>query len=182
MPIDRQLPELLPGDLYATRPGGLLGKVTSDFLNSETVHWGLVVRPIYIDTQPDYEVVEAIMTKGTSVGLFNTLYADVPIRIYRVKTPIRPTAYQVENVAYSYGRAFYAFTSVPGIIVWWIGFHFLRFLAFKPPALDAGSVLCTVFVTLVWRDLGVDIVPEEKYPTPNMLEASEYLDCIYKEF
>jgi len=179
----RILPELLPGDLYATSPREPLGQICSDFLNAETIHWGLIVRPILSDTgPPDYEVVESLMTKGTSVGLFNKIYADIPIRIYRVKTADRPDAGLVEKVAYNYGRAFYAYSSVPGIAVWWLAFHFGRLLSFQPPALSPDSVLCTVLVTLVWRDLGVDLVQGNRYPTPNMLEASEYLERIYSEF
>jgi len=178
----RVLPELLPGDLYATSPREPIGQLCSAFLKAETIHWGLVVRPIQTDAGLDYEVVESLMTKGTSVGLFNKIYADIPIRIYRVQTAARPDAGLVERVAYNYGRAFYAYSSVPGIAVWWLAFHFGRLLSFQPPALSPDSVLCTVLVTLVWRDLGVDLVHEQAYPTPNMLEASEYLECIYCEF
>jgi len=180
--VTRTLPELLPGDLYATSPREPIGRITSDFLNAETIHWGLVVRPIPTDDGLDYEVVESLMTKGTSVGLFNKIYADIPIRIYRVKTAARPSASMVERTAYSYGRAFYSYSSVPGIAVWWLAFHFGRLLSFQPPALSPDSVLCTALVTLVWRDLGVDLVNEQRYPTPNMLEASEHLECIYCEF
>jgi hypothetical protein len=179
---ERILPELLPGDLYATSPRGFLGKVTSAFLNAETVHWGLVVRPVLTQAGVDYEIVESLMTKGTSVGLFNKIYADIPVRIYRVKTATRPDASLVEGIAYSYGRAFYAYLTVPGIVLWWLAFHFGRLSSFQPPALDPDSILCTALVTMVWRDLGVDLVPEHDYPTPNMLEASENLECIYAEF
>lgn len=96
----RVLPELLPGDLYATSPREPIGKITSGFLNAETIHWGLIVRPILSDTgPPDYEVVESLMTKGTSVGLFNKIYADIPIRIYRVNhSRLKPVSLSLPNL------------------------------------------------------------------------------------
>jgi hypothetical protein len=130
----------------------------------------------------DYEIMESIPSKGVGVGLLSEMYGDVPIRIYRVKAATRPSEEEIEKTADSYGRAFYAFTVLPGILTWWLGFHFLRFLDAQPPALDLDSVVCTGFVTLVWRDLGVNLVPEQKYPTPNMLETSKDLECIYREF
>ena len=180
--MDRILPELLPGDLYATSPRDPLGKIATGFLNAETLHWGMIVRPILTDTGVDYEIVESLLTKGMAVGLFNKIYADIPIRIYRVKTVSTPDANSVEWVAYSYGRAIYAYTSVPGIIAWHLAFHVGRLLTFQPPALSPDSAVCTALVTQIWRDLGVDLVPGNAYPTPNALEVSEHLECIYREF
>ena len=180
--MDRTLPELLPGDLYATSPRDPLGKVASGFLNAETLHWGMIVRPFFNEVAVDYEIIESLLTKGTAVGLFNKIYTDIPIRIYRVKTADRPDASSVERVAYSYGRAFYAYSSVPGIVVWHLAFHVGRLLTFQPPALSPDSVICTALVTLIWRDLGVDLVAGNVYPAPDALEVSEHLECIYGDF
>lgn len=178
----RYLEGLLPGDLYATSPRDPLGKVATGFLSAETLHWGLIVRPFLEGEHPDYEIMEALLTKGTSVGLFNNIYLDIPLRIYRVKGVATPDIEVLERVAYDYGRATYGYTAVPGIVTWWVFFHMWRLTHFKPPALDTDSVVCTVFVTMVWRDLGVDLVPEEVYPTPNMLEKSEGLECVHAEY
>lgn len=178
---ERILPELIPGDLFATPPRGT-NRFVADLMNAETFHWGLVVHPFLTEDKADYEVMEAIPSKGVAVGLLSRMYGDVPIRVYRVKTEIRPDEREVERAADSYGRAFYAFTTLPGIVIWWVSFHFLRFLGAQPPALDLDSTICSGFVTMVWRDLGVDLVPEVVYPTPEMLEKSEALEIIYSEF
>ncbi len=179
---ERMLPELMPGDLFATPPRDALARFTSDLLNAQTFHWVLVVHPVFIDSRVDYEIMEAIPTKGVAVGLLSQMYGDVPIRVYRVKAISRPDERQVERVADSYGRSFYAFTTIPSIITWWIGSHFIRFLDSQPPALDLNSALCTGFVTMVWKDLGVELVPPGVYPTPDMLEKSPNLEYIYGEF
>jgi hypothetical protein len=178
----RMLPELMPGDLFATPPRSPFTHFFADLLTAETFHWGLVVHPFLTEAGADYEIMEGIPSKGIAVGLLNKMYGDTPIRVYRVKAAIRPSEEDIERTADTYGRVFYAFTTLPGIIAWWIAFHFLRILDAQPPALDLESAVCTAFVAMVWRDLGVDLVPEYAYPTPNMLEASEYLECIYAEF
>ncbi|GAI45015.1 unnamed protein product [marine sediment metagenome] len=179
---ERMLPELMPGDLFATPPADPLARFTSDLLNAQTFHWVLVVHPVLIDSRVDYEIMEAIPTKGVAVGLLSQMYGDVPIRVYRVKALSRPDERQVERVADSYGRSFYAFTTLPSIITWWVSSHFIRFLDSQPPALDLNSALCTGFVTMVWKDLGVELVPPGVYPTPDMLEKSPSLEIIYSEF
>ncbi|GAI07153.1 unnamed protein product [marine sediment metagenome] len=179
---ERMLPELMPGDLFATPPADPLARFTSDLLSSQTFHWVLVVHPVLTEAGVDYEIMEAIPTKGVAVGLLSQMYGDVPIRVYRVKAISRPDERQVERVADSYGRSFYAFTTLPSIITWWIGSHFVRFLDSQPPALDLNSALCTGFVTMVWKDLGVELVPQAVYPTPDMLEKSPNLEIIYREF
>jgi len=179
---ERMLPELIPGDLFATPPQDAISRFTSDLLNAQTFHWVLVVHPVLTEAGVDYEIMEAIPTKGVAVGLLSQLYGDVPIRVYRVKAISRPDEREVEKVADSYGRSFYAFTTLPSIIKWWVGSHFVRFLDSQPPALDLNSVLCTGFVTLVWRDLGVELIPQAIYPTPEMLEKSPNLECIYGEY
>jgi len=176
------LPELIPGDLFATPPADPISRFTTDLLNAQTFHWVLVVHPVLTEAGVDYEIMEAIPTKGVAVGLLSQLYGDVPIRVYRVKAISRPGERQVERVADSYGRSFYAFTTLPSIIKWWLSSHFVRFLDSQPPALDLNSALCTGFVTMVWKDLGVDLVPQAVYPTPDMLEKSQNLECIYREF
>jgi len=179
---ERMLPELLPGDLFATQPADIVSRFTSDLLNAQTFHWVLVVHPVLTEAGVDYEIMEAIPTKGVAVGLLSQMYGDVPIRVYRVKAISRPDERQVERVADSYGRSFYAFKTLPSIITWWVGSHFVRFLDSQPPALDLNSVLCTGFVTMVWKDLGVELVPQAVYPTPDMLEKSQNLEYIYGEF
>ncbi|MBA7536334.1 hypothetical protein ES705_28597 [subsurface metagenome] len=179
---ERMLPELMPGDLFATPPADRLARFTSDLLNAQTFHWVLVVHPVFINSRVDYEIMEAIPTKGVAVGLLSQMYGDVPIRVYRVKAISRPDERQVERVADSYGRSFYAFTTLPSIVTWWISSHFIRFLDSQPPALDLNTTLCTGFVTMVWRDLGVELVPQGVYPTPDMLEKSPNLETIYSEF
>lgn len=175
---ERILPELVPGDLFATPPMNPVEQFLTDLLNSETLHWGLVSHSV----DDDYEIMEAIPTKGVAVGLLSRMYGDIPIRLYRVQYIPRPSQYEVERIADSYGRAFYAVTSVPDIAAWWLKSHFFRFLGGLPPALDLDSVICTGFVTMVWRDIGVDLVKKYAYPTPEMLEKSESLECIYREF
>lgn len=178
----RELPELIPGDLFTTPPRSPWTRFFMDVINAKTLHWGLVVHPFRSEAGVDYEIIEAIAIKGVAVGLLNKMYGDIPIRIYRVKTATRPDERLVEMVADSYGRSFYDFTAIPGAATWWIKFHFLRFLAAQAPALDPESDVCTAFVALVWRDLGVDLVSQYAYPTPDMLEKSEKLECIYGEF
>ena len=178
----RMLPELMPADLFATQPRDPIGRFATDTLNAQTFHWVLVVHPVLTEAGADYEIMEAIATKGVAVGLLNQMYGDVPIRVYRVKFISRPDGRQVERVADAYGRSFYAFTTLPSIIKWWIGSHFIRFLDSQPPALDLNSTLCTGFVTMVIKDLGVELVPETVYPTPDLLEKSPHLECIYREF
>ena len=178
----RVLPELMPGDLFATPPHDRIGRFAADVMNSQTFHWGLVVHPILIDSRVDYEIMEAIPSKGVAVGLLNQMYGDVPIRVYRVNAISRPDEREVERVADAYGRSFYAFKTIPGIITWWINTHLVRFLDSQPPALDLDSVLCTGFVTMVWKDLGVELVPQAAYPTPDMLEKSSTLEYIYGEY
>ncbi len=178
----RMLPELIPGDLFATPPLSPFTHFFADLLTAATFHWGLVVHPFLTEAGADYEIMESIPSKGIGVGLLNEMYGAVPIRVYRVKVAIRPSEEEIERAADAYGRALYGFTALPGIITWWISFHFLRMLDAQPPAIDLESVVCTAWVTQVWRDLGVDLVPEQAYPTPNMLEASEELECIYREF
>jgi len=178
---ERTLPELIPGDLFATPPHGPY-RLAADLLNAQTFHWGLVVHSFLPDGKTDYEIMEAIPTKGVSVGLLSGLYGDVPIRIYRVKVTHRPSEREVESVADSYGRSFYAFTTLPHIVTWWLSSHFVRFLTAQPPALDLDSTICTGFVTMVWKDLGVELAPQAAYPTPDMLEKSPNLEIIYAEF
>ncbi|MBA7594913.1 hypothetical protein ES703_01869 [subsurface metagenome] len=179
---ERMLPELMPGDLFATPPADPISRFASDLLNAQTFHWVLVVHPVLIGSRVDYEIMEAIPSKGVAVGLLSQMYGDVPIRVYRVKAISRPDGRQVEMVADSFGRSFYAFTTLPSIIKWWVNSHFVRFLDSQPPALDLNSALCTGFVTMVWKDLGVELVPQTVYPTPDMLEKSPNLECIYREF
>ena len=179
---ERMLPELIPGDLFATPPQGLGPRFTADLLNAKTFHWVLVVHPVLTEAGVDYEIMEAIPTKGVAVGLLSRLYSDVPIRAYRVKATSRPDERQVEMVADAYGRSFYAFTTLPNIFIWWLSSHFTRFLDSQPPSLDLNSTLCTGFVTMVWKDLGVELVPQSAYPTPEMLEKSPNLEIIYAEF
>lgn len=179
---ERMLPELIPGDLFATPPHDPLGRFAADLMNSQTFHWGLVVHPFLTDAKVDYEIMEAIPSKGVAVGLLSQMYGDVPIRVYRVKVISRPDERQVERIADSYGRSFYAFTTIPGLAGWWIRFHLLRFLDAQPPALDLDSAICSGFVTMVWKDLGIDLIPQTAYPTPDMLEKSQNLEYIYKEF
>ncbi len=81
---ERMLPELIPGDLFATPPHGQPYQFAADLLNAQTFHWGLVVHSFLPDGKTDYEIMEAIPTKGVSVGLLSKLYGDAPIRIYRV--------------------------------------------------------------------------------------------------
>lgn len=178
----RMLPELIPGDLFATPPLSPFTRFFADLLTAETFHWGLVVHPFSTEAGADYEIMEAIPSKGVGVGLLSKMYADTPIRVYRVKATTRPSEGEIESIADSYGRSIYGFTALPGIIAWWIAFHTLRILDAQPPAIDLGSIVCTAWVTQVWRDLGVDLVPNQAYPTPNMLETSEELECIYGEF
>lgn len=178
---ERVLPELIPGDLFATPPHDPLGRFASDVMNAQTFHWGLVVHPISVNSSVDYEIMEAIPSKGVAVGLLSQMYGDVPIRIYRVKAISRPGEREVERVADSYGRSFYAYTTLPNIITWWISSHLVRFLNSQPPALDLDSTICSGFVTMVWKDLGVELVPQA-YPTPDMLEKSPNLKYIYTEF
>lgn len=177
--IERRLPELLSGDLFATAPGNdPLERFASDIIHAQTFHWGLVVHPI----DGDYEIMEAVGSKGAAVGLLSKMYGDIPIRLYRVKSTYRPSIQEVERTADTYGRSLYALKTLPAVAIWWIAFSLLRFLQFLPPALDPDSAICTALVTMVWRDLGVDLVPQYAYPTPDMLEKSEHLECIYKEF
>jgi len=179
---ERILPELMPGDLFATPPRGLPARFAADLMAAKTFHWGLLVHPFLTEAGTDYEMMEAIPTKGVAVGLLSRTYSDVPIRIYRVKAASRPSEREVEMAADSYGRSFYAFIVLPGIVMWWVSFHLLRLLNAQPPALDLDSAICSGFVTMVWRDLGIDLVPQAAYPTPEMLEKSESLECIYSEF
>jgi hypothetical protein len=178
----RTLPELIPGDLFAVPPDNPFTHFFADLLTAKTFHWGLVVHPFLTEAGMDYEIMESIPSKGIGVGLLNEMYGAIPIRVYRVKATTRPEENLIERTADSYGRAIYGFTALPGIITWWIKFHFLRMLDAQPPAIDLSSVVCTAWVTQVWRDLGVDLVPKQDYPTPDMLETSEDLECIYSEF
>jgi len=179
---ERMLPELMPGDLFATPPSDPGFQFAADLMSAQTFHWGLVVHPFLTGAGVDYEIMEAIPSKGVAVGLLSRLYGDTPVRIYRVKAAGRPDERQVEQVADSYGSSFYAFTTLPRLGLWWVGFHLLRFLDAQPPALDFDSTICSGFVAMVWRDLGVELVPQAVYPTPEMLERSQNLECIYKEF
>ncbi len=179
---ERMLPELITGDLFAVPPDSPFTRFFADLLTAQTFHWGLVVHPFLTEAGADYEIMESIPSKGVGVGLLSEMYGDIPIRVYRVKATQRPDEGLVERIADSYGRSIYGFTALPGIIAWWIKFHSLRILDAQPPAFDLGSIVCTAWVTQVWRDLGVDLVPKQNYPTPNMLETSEHLECIYREF
>jgi len=179
---ERMLPELIPGDLFATPPSGPPYQFAADLMNAKTFHWGLIARSFLTGAEADYEIMEAIPSKGVAVGLLSQMYGATPIRIYRVKTVSRPSEEEVERVADFYGHSFYAFTTLPRIIAWWLSSHFVRFLTAQPPALDLDSTISTGFVTMVWKDLGVELAPQAAYPTPDMLEKSPNLEIIYAEF
>lgn len=181
LPPPRMLPELMPGDLFATPPGNPIEQSFAFVMNSETYHWGMVVHSYMTEAGMDYEIMESI-PRGISVGILGKMYGDKAIRVYRVKVSPRPSASEVEWVANGYGRSFYGFVALPGVVIWLIGNHISRALSLKPPALNPDAVICSAFVTLVWRDLGVDLVPQSAYPTPDMVEKSESLECIYREY
>jgi hypothetical protein len=172
------LPPLKPGDLFALPPTRFYQRwVCNHFLEgAKTFHWGLITHRFR--DQSDYGTSESL-GKGVSVGWLS-FYRDEPIRIYRVKGQPEglDLATQLCRKAHDHGRDLYDYPVFINVGLWFI----LKRLGIKAKVQKDARFYCQEYVVHVWKELGVDLIPDSEYPVCKNLEESPELELIYKDF
>lgn len=180
----RHMPELLPGDLFATpAKKGFQKWVCKHFLDgAETWHWGIITRiyPGGDNSTGKYAISESI-GKGVASGLLS-FYDDKTIRIYRPyeidKLDFSFLNYRVHYLACYYGRSPYDFPVFLDIGKWFI----LRRLGIKSKIRKDARFYCQEYVVRIWRDLGINLITNTEYPVCKNIEHSLEMKLIYREF
>lgn len=163
--------ELQPGDIFATKRGGLIGWLNSKLTAPETdrFHYGLV----WLKHGDDYLILESI-SKGIAIGRLS-FYQGEDIQFYRVNCPKNLRAAAPVELT-KWGRSLYDYLLFAKLVVqglWLLLWHRRRIRAEELTWSQDNALICTEAVDVAYDAVGVNMIPIHVCPIPSAFRQAE---------
>jgi len=159
--------QIKPGDLFGTPPDNWWQRLICRIIGAHSFHWGCFISD---DANSTWVITESI-GKGVALTRFNYPRAYV----YRIKDIGEVSWKRLINIVADYGDYPYDWEVAFRMAIWWLLRHYFNKVL---PIQHDKEVNCVEWVALICNELGVKIVNDEDYPTPENLEYSSYLQFI----
>lgn len=186
----RDFPALLPGDIGATKGGGLVGFICRNLFLPKTDRFHFFMIGDKLQGEDDYVILESI-GKGIAIGRLS-FYKGFDVELYRPilgelnlnPNKLRKRAAQALS---KYGRAKYDWKVFAIVALEALG---LIFRGKFPPwdgflfsAAKDNVFVCTEAVARSWKDVGVELFPKE-FPAflPQSFRQAEEQGTLVKIF